>query len=61
MKTDYRFWEQNVNPITMQPEPYASNANIKGEGDEQLRDERWASAIEKSIKNSRTKKVSKFW
>ena len=19
MKTDYRFWEQNVNPITMQP------------------------------------------
>lgn len=20
MKTDYRFWEQNVNPITMQPD-----------------------------------------
>ena len=61
MKKDYRFWEQNFNPITMQREPYVSKANIEGEGDEQLRDERWVKAIEKSIKNSRTKKVSKFW
>ena len=58
MKTDYRFWEQNVNPITMQKEPFKSNANIEREGDEQLRDERWAAAAKKSIKNSRIKRVS---
>ena len=61
MKTDYRFWEQNLNPITMQREPYISNANIEGEGDEQLRDERWADSIEKSRNNAKTKRVGKFW
>ena len=61
MKTDYRFCEQNFNPITMQREPYISNANIEGEGEEQLRDERWAKAIRESKKNCRTKRVGKFW
>jgi len=61
MKTDYRFWEQNLNPITMQKEPFESNANIEREGDEQLRDERWVAAAKKSVKNSRIKKVGKFW
>ncbi len=61
MKTDYRFWEQNLNPITMQKEPFESNANIEREGDEQLRDERWVAAAKKSDKNSRIKRVGKFW
>ena len=61
MKTDYRFWEQNFNPITMQREPYISNANIEGEGEEQLRDERWVDSIENARNNAKTKRVGKFW
>ena len=61
MKTDYRFWEQNLNPITMQPEPSASKTDVEGDGDSQLRDERWAKAIKESKKNYRTKKIGKFW
>jgi hypothetical protein len=62
MKTDYRFWEHNLNPITMQPaDNCLSKINPSGEGDEQLRDERWAKAIRESKKNYRTKKVGKFW
>ena len=45
----------------MQKEPFESNANIEREGDEQLRDERWVAAAKKSVKNSRIKKVGKFW
>jgi len=62
MKTDYRFWEHNFNPITMRPaDNCLSKINPYGEGDEQLRDERWAKAIRESKKNYRAKKVGKFW
>ena len=34
MKTDYRFWEHNFNPITMQPaDNCLSKINPYGEGD----------------------------
>ena len=61
MKTDYRFWEQNLNPITMKADPYVMNNNNDGEGEEQLRDEKWAESIARSRKNLRIKRVGKFW
>ena len=30
MKTDYRFWEQNVNPITMQRDDKKNYSSILG-------------------------------
>ena len=45
----------------MQPEPSASKTDVEGDGDSQLRDERWAKAIKESKKNYRAKKIGKFW
>ena len=61
MKTDYRFWEHNLNPITMKPDPYVINRGFEDEGEIQIKDENWVKGIEESKKKSRIKKVSKFW
>ena len=61
MKIDYKFWEQNINPITMKRDCSKNNFSMVGAGDEQLADERWVRAIEKAKSNTRIKKVSKFW
>jgi len=61
MKIDYKFWEHNLNPVTMKRDCIKNNFSMVGAGSEQLADERWARAIEKAKNNTRIKKVSKFW
>ena len=61
MKTDYRFWEHNYNPITMQPDPYVIDRGFEDEGDIQIKDENWVKGVAESRKKTRIKKVSKFW
>ncbi len=63
MKTDYRFWEQNVNPITMQPneriQEFKESDDIK---DRRLERERLS--LEKNLmldKYGEQKKADKFW
>ena len=63
MKTDYRFWEQNVNPITMKPneiiQEFKESDDIK---DKRLERERVS--FEKNLmldKYGEQKKADKFW
>ncbi len=63
MKTDYRFWEQNLNPITMKPneiiQEFKESDDIK---DKRLERERVS--FEKNLmldKYGEQKKADKFW
>jgi len=63
MKTDYRFWEQNLNPITMMPneriQEFKEPDDIK---DRRLERERIS--LEKNLmldKYGEQKKADKFW
>jgi hypothetical protein len=68
MKTDYRFWEQNVNPITMRPDDkknYSSSWDLDEMGKSQKKreaiQERQAIRAATELKNERIKRVGKFW
>ena len=68
MKTDYRFWEQNVNPITMQPDDkknYSSSWDLdemdKSQKKREAIQERQVIRAATKLKNDRIKKVGKFW
>lgn len=61
MKRDYRFWEHNLNPITMQPDPYVTSDKNIGEGAEQESDEKWVESIERSRVRNKVRRVGKFW
>ena len=68
MKTDYRFWEQNVNPITMQRDDkknYSSSWDLdemdKSQKKREAIQERQAIREETERINAKVKKVGKFW
>jgi len=68
MKTDYRFWEQNVNPITMRTDDkknYSSSWDLDEMGKSQKKreaiQERQAIRAATELKNERIKRVGKFW
>jgi len=68
MKTDYRFWEQNVNPITMQRDDkknYSSSWDLeemdKSQKKREAIQERQAIREETERINAKIKKVGKFW
>jgi hypothetical protein len=68
MKTDYRFWEQNFNPITMRPDDkknYSSSWDLDDMGKSQKKreaiQERQAIREETERINAKIKKVGKFW
>jgi len=68
MKTDYRFWEQNVNPITMRPDDkknYSSSWDLdemdKSQKKREAIQERQAIRAATELKNARIKRVGKFW
>ena len=63
MKTDYRFWEQNVNPITMQPNERIQEFKESNDTrDKRLERERIS--LERNImldKYGEQKKADRFW
>ncbi len=68
MKTDYRFWEQNFNPITMRPDDkknYSSSWDLdemdKSQKKREAIQERQAIRAATELKNARIKRVGKFW
>jgi len=68
MKTDYRFWEQNVNPITMQPDDkknYSSSWDLddmdKSQKKREAIQERQAVNEAKKLSKDKVKRVGKFW
>ena len=68
MKIDYRFWEQNLNPITMQPDDkknYSSSWDLdemdKSQKKREAIQERQAIRAATELKNARIKRVGKFW
>ena len=68
MKTDYRFWEQNLNPITMQQDDkknYSSSWDLdemdKSQKKREAIQERQAIREETERINAKIKKVGKFW
>ena len=68
MKTDYRFWEQNYNPITMMPDDkknYSSSWDLeemdKSQKKREAIQERQAIREETERINAKIKKVGKFW
>ena len=68
MKTDYRFWEQNINPITMRPDDkknYSSSWDLdemdKSQKKREAIQERQAIRAATELKNARIKRVGKFW
>ena len=68
MKTDYRFWEQNLNPITMQRDDkknYSSSWDLddmdKSQKKREAIQERQAIREETERINAKVKKVGKFW
>mgnify|MGYP000559996390 CR=1 FL=1 len=68
MKTDYRFWEQNLNPITMRPDDnknYSSSWDLdemdKSQKKREAIQERQAIREETERINAKIKKVGKFW
>lgn len=70
MKTDYRFWEQNLNPVTMMPDDkkiYSTSLfgdleelNKSQEKAEKKEENRLAAEVRKR-KNARIKRVGEFW
>ena len=68
MKRDYRFWEHNLNPITMQPDDkknYSSSWDLdemdKSQKKREAIQERQAIRAATELKNARIKRVGKFW
>jgi hypothetical protein len=68
MKTDYRFWEQNFNPITMRPDDkknYSSSWDLeemdKSQKKREAIQERQAIREETERINAKIKRVGKFW
>ena len=68
MKTDYRFWEQNVNPITMQRDDkknYSSSWDLddmdKSQKKREAIQERQAINEAKKLSKAKVKRVGKFW
>ena len=68
MKTDYRFWEHNYNPITMMPDDkknYSSSWDLeemdKSQKKREAIQERQAIREETERINAKIKKVGKFW
>ena len=62
MKKDYRFWEQNFNPITMQAsDNRISSSNSVSEARIQELDERHMERIRKTEVARIAKTVGKFW
>jgi len=68
MKTDYRFWEHNLNPITMRPDDkknYSSSWDLeemdKSQKKREAIQERQAIREETERINAKIKKVGKFW
>ena len=68
MKTDYRFWEQNFNPITMRPydkKNYSSSWDLeemdKSQKKREAIQERQAIREAKKLSKDKIKRVGKFW
>ena len=68
MKTDYRFWEQNVNPITMMPDDkknYSSSWDLeemdKSQKKREAIQERQAIREAKKLSKDKIKRVGEFW
>ena len=68
MKTDYRFWEQNLNPITMRPDDkknYSSSWDLddmdKSQKKREAIQERQAINEAKKLSKAKVKRVGKFW
>ena len=68
MKTDYRFWEQNLNPITMLPDDkknYSSSWDLdemdKSQKKREAIQERQAIREAKKLSKDKIKRVGKFW
>ena len=68
MKKDYRFWEQNFNPITMQPNDnknHSSTWDLNEMGKSQKKreaiEERQLIRADKELRDGRIKRVGKFW
>ena len=68
MKTDYRFWEQNLNPITMQRDDkknYSSSWDLddmdKSQKKREAIQERQAINEAKKLSKAKVKRVGKFW
>jgi len=67
MKTDYRFWEQNFNPITMRPDDkknYSSSWDLeemdKSQKKREAIQERQAVREAKKLSEARAKRVGKW-
>lgn len=67
MKTDYRFWEHNYNPITMMPDDkknYSSSWDLEEMGKSQKKreaiQERQAVREAKKLSEARAKRVGKW-
>lgn len=61
MNRDYRFWEQNLNPITMQPDDkknYTSSWDLEEMGEAQRKRE---ALEERRLIREKIKKANKFW
>lgn len=61
MNRDYRFWEQNLNPITMRPDDkknYTSSWDLEEMGEAQRKRE---SLEERRLIREEIKKANKFW
>ncbi len=68
MKTDYRFWEHNYNPITMMPDDkknYSSSWDLeemdKSQKKREAIQERQAIREAKKLSKDKIKRVGKFW
>lgn len=68
MKTDYRFWEHNLNPITMQPDDknnYSSSWDLDDMAESQRKreaiQERQVAREARELSDARIKRVGKFW
>lgn len=64
MKTDYKFWEQNVNPITMMPDD-KKNYSSYWDLDEMDKSQKKQEALEERRavrrEEARIKRVGRFW
>lgn len=63
MKTDYRFWEHNLNPLTMKVNDNTNISESKTlkEGAIQELDEKNQRRLEKSEGDAKAKRLGKFW
>jgi hypothetical protein len=57
----HKFWEQNLNPITMRPNDNSESEGNHTEAHIQEKDEKLFRSKARARTNARIKKVSKFW